>query len=122
FDDMAGIVGHDLAEQLRDLTLRVYARAERIARERGIIVADTKLEFGRRADGTIVLADEVLTPDSSRFWPAELYQPGRPQPSFDKQFVRDWLTSPDSGWDRASGQTPPELPAEVVDNTRRRYM
>src|SRR5699024_8989987 len=122
FDDMAGIVGHDLAEQLRDLTLRVYARAERISRERGIIVADTKFEFGRRADGTIVLADEVLTPDSSRFWPAESYQPGRPQPSFDTPFAPDWLTSPGSGWDRSADQPPPELPADVVDNTRQRYI
>ena len=92
---------------LRELTLAVYARAEAIARERGIILADTKLELGRRADGTLVLADEVLTPDSSRFWPADEWQPGRAQPSYDKQIVRNWLLSPASGWDRTSGEPPP---------------
>lgn len=122
YDDMAGTVGHDVAAKLRDLSVQIYRRAEQIARDRGIILADTKLEFGRRADETIVLADEVLTPDSSRFWPAERYQPGRPQPSFDKQFVRDWLTSPDSGWERASDEPPPEIPEEVVLHTRQRYI
>jgi phosphoribosylaminoimidazole-succinocarboxamide synthase len=111
-----------VAERLRDLTLAVYERAEGIARERGIILADTKLELGVRPDGTIVLADEVLTPDSSRFWPADSWQPGRPQPSYDKQFVRDWLVSPESGWDRASNQQPPQLPAEIVEKTRERYV
>lgn len=110
------------ASELRDLTLAVYARAESLARDRGIILADTKLEFGRRADGTIVLADEVLTPDSSRFWPAESYDPGRAQPSYDKQFVRDWLTSAESGWDRASDSPPPPLPENVVALTRERYV
>jgi phosphoribosylaminoimidazole-succinocarboxamide synthase len=86
------------------------------------VLADTKLEFGSRADGTVVLADEVLTPDSSRFWPADEWEPGHPQPSFDKQYVRDWLTSPASGWDRGSGEPPPPLPDEVVDRTRARYV
>ena len=89
YEDVEQSVGKDLAAQLRDLTLRVYARGESIARERGVILADTKFEFGARADGTVVLADEVLTPDSSRFWPADQWEPGRAQPSFDKQFVRD---------------------------------
>jgi phosphoribosylaminoimidazole-succinocarboxamide synthase len=111
-----------VAKTLRELTLAVYTRAEQVARERGIILADTKLEFGARPDGTIVLADEVLTPDSSRFWPAEEWQPGRPQTSFDKQFVRDWLTSPASGWDRRSEQPPPRLPDAVVQSTRARYL
>jgi phosphoribosylaminoimidazole-succinocarboxamide synthase len=119
---VAGTIGDEAAARLRDLTLQVYARAEEVARERGIILADTKLEFGRRPDGTVVLADEVLTPDSSRFWPADLWQPGRAQPSYDKQIVRDWLTSPASGWDKASGEPPPPLPAEVVARTRSRYI
>ncbi len=119
---VAAEIGEDRAAELRDLTLAVYARAEGIARERGIILADTKLEFGARADGTVVLGDEVLTPDSSRFWPAESWQPGRAQPSYDKQFVRDWLTSPASGWDRHSGEAPPPLPADVVAATRAKYV
>mgnify|MGYP000847115591 FL=1 len=116
---IARLHGDDLAVQLRDLTLEVYARAERIAAGRGIILADTKFEFGRRDDGTLVLADEVLTPDSSRFWDAELWRPGESLPSFDKQYVRDWLAE-ESGWDRET--TPPELPAEVVEATRARYV
>ncbi|WP_244246843.1 phosphoribosylaminoimidazolesuccinocarboxamide synthase [Nocardioides euryhalodurans] len=115
-------VGDASAAELRRLTLAVYARAEAVARERGIILADTKLEFGRREDRTIVLGDEVLTPDSSRFWPADQWEPGRPQPSYDKQIVRNWLLSPESGWDRASGEPPPPLPPEVVERTRRRYV
>jgi len=115
-------VGDDIAAELRMLTLAVYARAEGIARERGIILADTKIEFGHRDDGTIVLADEVLTPDSSRFWPASDWQPGRAQASYDKQIVRDWLLSPASGWDRGSGERPPPLPDQVVDRTRSRYV
>jgi phosphoribosylaminoimidazole-succinocarboxamide synthase len=122
YDEVAGSVGLELAAELRRLTLEVYARGEQVARERGILLADTKLEFGRRPDGTVVLADEVLTPDSSRFWPADAWVPGRPQPSFDKQYVRDWLTSPASGWDRASEQPPPPLPDEVVERTRARYV
>jgi len=122
YDAVAGVVGAEAAARLRDLTLRVYAAAEDVARERGIILADTKLEFGSRPDGTVVLADEVLTPDSSRFWPADEWQPGRAQASYDKQIVRDWLTSPASGWDRASGEAPPPLPDEVVERTRSRYI
>lgn len=122
YDAVVGVVGREAAERLRDLTLQVYARAERIARDRGIILADTKLEMGRRPDGTVVLADEVLTPDSSRFWPAAEWAPGRAQPSYDKQIVRDWLTSPASGWDRSSGEAPPPLPPEVVERTRARYI
>lgn len=122
FDETARRVGRELAEEIRDLTLRVYRRAHTIAAGRGIILADTKFEFGRRADGTVVLADEVLTPDSSRFWPADLWEPGHAQPSYDKQFVRDWLTSPGSGWDRHSGDAPPPLPDEVIERTRARYV
>jgi phosphoribosylaminoimidazole-succinocarboxamide synthase len=122
YDAVVQTVGDAVAAQLRDLTLAVYARAEEIARERGIILADTKLEFGRRADGTTVLADEVLTPDSSRFWPADEWRPGRAQASYDKQIVRNWLLSPESGWDRASGDAPPPLPDEVVALTRARYL
>ena len=122
YDAVVDVVGREAAERLRDLTLQVYARAERIARDRGIILADTKLEMGRRPDGTVVLADEVLTPDSSRFWPAAEWAPGRAQPSYDKQIVRDWLTSPASGWDRTSGEAPPPLPPEVVERTRARYI
>ncbi len=116
------LVGPDVATELRDRTLAVYELGERIARERGIVLADTKLEFGRRPDGALVLADEVLTPDSSRFWPAEGWRPGTAPPSFDKQFVRDWLASPASGWDRASGEPPPPLPPDVVRRTRERYL
>jgi phosphoribosylaminoimidazole-succinocarboxamide synthase len=122
YDAVVGVIGADRADELRRLTLDVYARAEAIARERGIILADTKLEFGARPDGTAVLADEVLTPDSSRFWPADEWQPGRTQPSFDKQIVRNWLTSAESGWDRASGAKPPALPDEVVERTRSKYI
>jgi phosphoribosylaminoimidazole-succinocarboxamide synthase len=122
YDAVVATVGAEAATSLRDLTLAVYARAERLARDRGIILADTKLEMGRRPDGTIVLADEVLTPDSSRFWPADQWEPGHAQPSYDKQIVRDWLLSPASGWDRASGEPPPALPDEVVEHTRARYI
>jgi phosphoribosylaminoimidazole-succinocarboxamide synthase len=128
FEAVAGDVGPDVAARLRELTLAVYARAEGIARERGIILADTKFEFGSRLDesgriaGGIVLADEVLTPDSSRFWPADEWEPGRAQASYDKQIVRNWLTSPASGWDRASGEQPPPLPEEIVERTRSRYV
>jgi phosphoribosylaminoimidazole-succinocarboxamide synthase len=123
FDAVVKTVGVDDAEALRVLTLKVYARAEAIARDRGIIVADTKFEFGRdAASGAIVLADEVLTPDSSRFWPADLWEPGHAQSSFDKQYVRDWLTSPASDWDRHSGEAPPALPDDVVEQTRAKYV
>ncbi|HEY5183683.1 MAG TPA: phosphoribosylaminoimidazolesuccinocarboxamide synthase [Actinomycetes bacterium] len=122
FDAVRATVGDATAQDLRRLTLAVYGRAEAVARERGIIVADTKLEFGHRADRTLVLADEVLTPDSSRFWPADSWQPGRPQPSFDKQYVRDWLTSSASGWSKDSGDPPPALPDDVVERTRAKYV
>jgi phosphoribosylaminoimidazole-succinocarboxamide synthase len=122
YEAVAAQIGGPRAEELRGLTLDVYRRAEAVARDRGIILADTKLEFGTRPDGTTVLGDEVLTPDSSRFWPADQWQPGRAQPSYDKQFVRDWLTSPASGWERGSGDPPPPLPDEVVDRTRAKYV
>jgi phosphoribosylaminoimidazole-succinocarboxamide synthase len=119
FDRAAEIVGdRALLEELRRLSIAVYRRGAEHAREHGIILADTKLEFGRRADGTIVLGDEVLTPDSSRFWPVDGYEVGRSQPSFDKQFVRDWASA--SGWDK-SPPAPP-IPDEVVDGTRGRYV
>ena len=121
-DHVSARLGTDTALELRDLTLAVYSRAHAIASERGIIVADTKLEFGRRPGGALVLADEVLTPDSSRFWPADRWEPGHPQPSFDKQYVRDWLTSPASGWDRAAAGPPPALPPQVVERTRATYV
>ncbi|HET9498819.1 MAG TPA: phosphoribosylaminoimidazolesuccinocarboxamide synthase [Marmoricola sp.] len=122
YDAVVQAVGEDAAAELRTLTIAIYQRAEAIARERGIILADTKLEFGARPDGTIVLGDEVLTPDSSRFWPADRWQPGRSQPSYDKQIVRDWLTSPASGWSKDSGSAPPPLPDEVVERTRAKYI
>ncbi|OFR88630.1 phosphoribosylaminoimidazolesuccinocarboxamide synthase [Micrococcus sp. HMSC067E09] len=123
FAQMTERVGAEAAAALRDLTLDVYTRAEQIAREAGIILADTKVEFGTDpVSGAIVLGDEVLTPDSSRFWDAEDYEPGRPQASFDKQFVRDWLTSAESGWDKSSGEQPPALPEDVVAKTRVRYV
>jgi len=125
YEEVAHRVGPETAALLRQTTLAVYARARDIARERGIVLADTKFEFGFAAgpDGEeqLVLADEVLTPDSSRFWPAGTWQPGRPQASFDKQYVRDWLSGPESGWDRHGEQPPPELPAEVVARTRAKY-
>jgi phosphoribosylaminoimidazole-succinocarboxamide synthase len=123
YDAVVATVGAEDAAALRALTLDVYARAEAIAREAGILLADTKLEFGRRpGSGDLVLADEVLTPDSSRYWPADAWQPGRTQPSYDKQIVRNWLLSPESGWDRASDAPPPPLPDEVVALTRARYV
>jgi phosphoribosylaminoimidazole-succinocarboxamide synthase len=122
YQTVVEMIGADAADTLRTLTLSIYGRAESIARERGIILADTKLEFGRRLDGSVILADEVLTPDSSRFWPAESWVPGRPQSSYDKQYVRDWLTSAESGWDRTGGAEPPELPEHVVAQTRATYV
>jgi phosphoribosylaminoimidazole-succinocarboxamide synthase len=118
FADVVSLVGAERAAELRDLTLAVYARGAAVAAGAGILLADTKLEFGVAPDGTLVLADEVLTPDSSRFWPADRWAPGGAQPSYDKQFVRDWAAG--TGWDR----TPPapEVPAEVVAATRARYV
>jgi len=122
FDEVIAKVGAETAEDLRNMTLLVYRKAARHALARGLILADTKFEFGHAADGVLTLADEVLTPDSSRYWPADGYQPGRVQPSFDKQYVREWLLSPASGWDRGGTQPPPPLPADVVANTRSRYI
>jgi len=118
FDVMAAAVGADLAATLRDKSLAVYARGAEHAADRGIILADTKLEWGRLPDGSLILVDEVLTPDSSRFWPAAEAGHGRVPDSFDKQFVRDWLER--SGWNKAS--PPPELPAEIVARTRDKYL
>lgn len=117
FDQAVGLVGAELAHSLRDATLKLYSSAESYARTRGIIIADTKFEFGL-IDGSLALIDEALTPDSSRFWDAERYEPGKAQPSFDKQFVRDWLTS--SGWDREPPA--PALPSEVVEATSQKYI
>ncbi len=123
YDAVVKLVGDTTAQKLRSLTLDIYTAAEAIARDRGIILADTKVEFGLDpATGEVTLGDEVLTPDSSRFWDAALYSPGSAQPSFDKQYVRDWLTSPESGWDKASDTPPPALPADVVERTRARYV
>lgn len=122
--DFAAVVdalGPELAESLRTATIDIYERAARYAASRGIILADTKFEFGVDDDGTLVLADEVLTPDSSRYWPADGYEAGKVQPSFDKQFVRDWLTG-ESGWDKRGDASPPPLPADIVDATRARYI
>jgi phosphoribosylaminoimidazole-succinocarboxamide synthase len=110
FEHVVEVVGADVAARLQELTLSVYARGEAVARQRGILLADTKIELGRRPDGAIVLGDELLTPDSSRYWPADTWEPGRAQPSFDKQYVRDWLASPASGWDRDSGDPPRSCP------------
>lgn len=117
FDQMVEIVGRDLAEELQRRSLRIFQRGSEYARQRGIIIADTKFEFGK-VDNELLLIDEVLTPDSSRFWPADQYTPGRGQPSFDKQFVRDWLSSTD--WDKNS--PPPALPDDVVAKTRHKYV
>ncbi|GAA1346346.1 phosphoribosylaminoimidazolesuccinocarboxamide synthase [Arthrobacter roseus] len=123
YDGVVERVGAETADTLRRLTLEIYTQAEAIARDRGIILGDTKVEFGLDpATGAVILGDEVLTPDSSRFWDVEDYEPGRPQPSFDKQYLRDWLTSAESGWDRHSGEQPPELPEDVVRRTRERYV
>lgn len=117
FPQMVDIVGEETAHELRQRSLEIYRQGAAFARERGILVADTKFEFGR-VDGELILIDEVLTPDSSRFWPADRYQPGRSQPSFDKQFVRDWLGT--TGWDKNS--PPPPLPEEIVAQTRTKYI
>ena len=151
YDAVAATVGDDTAAELRTVTLAVYRRAEEIARERGLILADTKFEFGRAGVSTgstaegagstagvstgstaegvgstagrgLVLGDEVLTPDSSRYWPAAEWQPGRTQPSYDKQIVRNWLLSDEAAWDRASGARPPALPDHIVERTRARYL
>ncbi|SEP02406.1 phosphoribosylaminoimidazolesuccinocarboxamide synthase [Trujillonella endophytica] len=118
FAAVVGLVGQARAEELRELTLALYRRGAEIALDAGIVLADTKVEFGLSTEGRLTLGDEVLTPDSSRFWPAVTWSPGAAQPSYDKQYVRDWLTS--SGWDRVS--PPPELPDDVVAATRERYV
>jgi phosphoribosylaminoimidazole-succinocarboxamide synthase len=117
FEDVVALVGAQTAGQVRDLTLEVYRRGHELARARGIVIADTKLEFGRAPDGTLVLADEVLTPDSSRFWPLAGWRPGGPQVSFDKQFVRDWSST--LNWDHTAPG--PEIPADIVAATQERY-
>ncbi|CAG7643232.1 phosphoribosylaminoimidazolesuccinocarboxamide synthase [Actinacidiphila bryophytorum] len=122
YEEVARQVGAETAAQLRQTTLAVYGRARDVARERGLILADTKFEFGHDDRGGLVIADEVLTPDSSRYWPADLWEPGHAQPAFDKQFIRDWLTSDASGWDRSGDAPPPELPPEVVEQSRARYV
>ena len=121
FDAAADLIGVETAKLAQEISLELYRRGAAWAAERGIIVADTKFELGF-IDGELAVCDEVLTPDSSRFWPAGRWQPGRRQPSFDKQYVRDWLTSPASGWDRNGPLPPPPLPAEVVDRTRQTYV
>jgi phosphoribosylaminoimidazole-succinocarboxamide synthase len=121
FDAVVAAVGAQRAEQLRALTLTLYSRAVEHAASRGLLLADTKVEFGTSGNA-LVLGDEVLTPDSSRFWPADGYREGVPQPSFDKQYVRDWLTGPESGWDRAADGPPPSMPDDVVAATRARYV
>ncbi len=115
-------LGEARANEMRDATLKIYSEAAKLAESKGIILADTKFEFGLDKDGTLVLADEVLTPDSSRYWPADSYAEGEVQPSFDKQYVRNWLTSPKSGWEPGGDVAPPALPGSVVEATRERYI
>ncbi len=121
FEEVVAEVGFETAEQLRSLTLAVYERGRDLAERAGILLADTKVELGRDDSGALVLGDEVLTPDSSRFWPAQTWAPGGAQPSYDKQYVRDWLLH-ESGWDRAAGGVPPALPDDVVERTRAKYV
>ena len=118
YDQVAALVGGEVAAALRRITVAIYERGAELTADGGVIIADTKIELGWAPDGTLVLGDEVLTPDSSRFWPADQWQPGRSQPSFDKQFVRDWATG--TGWDKRPPA--PELPAEIVKLTRERYV
>ncbi len=120
--DVIELVGAELAEQLRELTLRIYLQGASHALKKGIIIADTKFEFGLDEQGNLRLADEVFTPDSSRYWPVDGYRVGAVQASFDKQFVRNWLTGPESGWDRYGGLPPPPLPVDIVAATRDRYL
>jgi len=122
FERVVELVGAVTANQLRDRTLQIYVQAADHALTKGIIIADTKFEFGTDRDGNLLLADEIFTPDSSRYWPADEYRPGVVQNSFDKQFVRNWLTSPESGWDRHGTEPPPPLPPDVIDATRARYI
>ena len=122
FGEVIELIGAERANQLRERTLQTYIQGAGHALTKGIIVADTKFEFGVDTDGSLCLADEVFTPDSSRYWRAESWREGEVQESFDKQFVRNWLTGLDSGWDRHGGTPPPPLPPEVVDATRARYL
>lgn len=122
FEQVIDSVGQALAVKLRDDTIDIYSRASMLAADRGVLLADTKFEFGLDPKGNLVLADEVLTPDSSRFWDADTYEEGKQQASFDKQIVRNWLTSDESGWDKASDTPPPALPQHIVDATRARYI
>ncbi len=122
YADVVAAVGRERAGHLRDLTIAVYERGTALAGRAGLLLADTKVEVGVAADGTLVLADEILTPDSSRFWPADRWEPGHAQPSYDKQFVRDWLVSPASGWEREGATPPPPLPDDIVAATRSRYV
>lgn len=122
FDRVVELVGTARAETLRDDTLQTYVRAAEHALKKGIIIADTKFEYGIDAHGNSVLADEIFTPDSSRYWPADEYREGAVQNSFDKQYVRNWLTGPESGWDRSGQQPPPPLPGHIIDATRNRYL
>ena len=122
FARVTELVGDGRANQLRDRTLQTYAQGADHALKRGIIIADTKFEFGTDRDGNLLLADEIFTPDSSRYWPAADYRAGVVQNSFDKQFVRNWLTSPESGWDRHGSQPPPPLPDPIIKATRQRYV
>lgn len=126
YDETIVLIGQEEAQELKRLTMAVYEFAEALVRERGLILADTKFEFGLgmrgKHAGRVVLGDEVLTPDSSRYWPLDTWAPGGAQPSFDKQYVRDWLASPESGWERGSGQPPPPLPEAVVAATRAKYI
>jgi phosphoribosylaminoimidazole-succinocarboxamide synthase len=120
--ELTGLLGEHTAAQVEQITLAVYQRGAELAADRGIIVADTKIELGFDEEGRLCLADEVLTPDSSRFWPTESWEPGHSQLSYDKQYVRDWLTSPASGWNRDGQEPPPPLPAEVIEQTRQTYV
>lgn len=122
FDRVIELVGAVAANQLRDRTLQIYVQAADHALTKGIIIADTKFEFGTDRNGNLLLADEIFTPDSSRYWPADEYRPGVVQNSFDKQFVRNWLTSGESGWDRHGSEPPPPLPQDIIDATRGRYI
>jgi phosphoribosylaminoimidazole-succinocarboxamide synthase len=122
-EEVEAELGVEVAAEVSELTRAILARGNEIASDRGILIADTKVEFGRApGQGRLILADEVLTPDSSRFWPADRWEPGHAQPSYDKQYVRDWLTSPESGWSRSSGEAPPPLPEHVVAQTRAKYV
>ena len=122
FQQVVKVLGEERANEIRQATLDIYSKAAALCEESGVILADTKIEFGLDAEGKLVLADEVLTPDSSRYWPLEGYKEGKVQPSFDKQYVRNWLTSSKSGWNPKDGSQPPPLPGSVVEATRSRYV